>query len=872
MTPENWSHIKDVFAQLLELDETERAGALLAREDLDAATRQELARLLDLNNRAGEFLDSAPTLVAALHETAWQRQALVEGEVVADRFHVRSLLGRGGMGEVYAAEDLQMGGLSVALKTPRLGLHWSEAAQEGLRKELELARLVTHPNVCRVYDLVLHRHPDLGELVLLSMELLQGRTLSQAIRRDGPLPWPRMAPLVRQMAEALDAAHRAGVVHRDFKSGNVMLVSDANGDERAVVTDFGIAHAWSEDPPVSPQGAPRMSRGTPAYMAPEQFAGSPATMSSDVYAFGVVVWELLAGTTPFGDGMDAQEAIQARREPPAVPGHGHLPLRWQAILRRCLASDPEVRYPTASVLLDAIQRAESAGATGRRWMLGLAATAVASALSYRFRHELGIMGLRFSPGQSLAVLPFENQSGNPSLDLAAEGISDDLIRILAQSSRIRLYAKGSAAQYQKAALAGPSAARPEFLLSGQVRERQGRLHIAFQIIDPESGVALWDRSIERPRAQVSQTAQEISRIVVAALGGQARDNTAVAMATPQSQNADAFNWYLLGRRLAQSRSKENLLRAIDCFNRAIEGDARYALAWSEKAAAQLVLAGYPGYPTDLMLPEAERSALRALELDAGLGEAHLALGAVEQRYHWRWDEALWRYRRVVADKPALATGHHWLAGLLSNLGHHDEAIREITRARELDPLSAPLVNAHAGILVRAGRPAEALPVLREQFSREPDSVSASLFLAQALMLQSRLAEAEETLRKALTRNRNSSTLTAQLTSIVGRQGRRPEATQLATSLEARWRAEQFYPYLLAQAHTGLDNENRVFEWLETAWSRRDPSLVILKVDPNMRVLQDHESYRSMLRRLRLLAPALPVSTDKNTTQSRRTWL
>ncbi len=349
--------------------------------------------------------DDAPTAGMAAAPPSALPPAFSAGDLAAGRFRIVRFIAQGGMGEVYAAEDLELRE-HVALKTVRPAFGHDEYAVERFRREVLLARRVTHPNVCRIFDVFRHRgadNPVTGEpgteLVFLTMELLSGRTLAEHLRRHGPLPLDEALELAEQMAEGLQAAHRAGVTHRDFKSNNVVLEPQREGPPRVVVTDFGLAGAHGESE--QPQDEAGLTMGTPAYMAPEQVEGREVGPAADVYALGVVLYEMVTGRLPFVALTAHATATLRLREKPASP-RDHRPdldARWESVILRCLERDPARRFPSAAEALEALRPPS----WKRRALLGLAALAVlailgSGLLAWRERHRL-----RFGPLKSVQV-------------------------------------------------------------------------------------------------------------------------------------------------------------------------------------------------------------------------------------------------------------------------------------------------------------------------------------------------------------------------------------------------------------------------------------------------------------------------------------
>ncbi|HET9767866.1 MAG TPA: serine/threonine-protein kinase, partial [Thermoanaerobaculia bacterium] len=317
------------------------------------------------------------------------------GELLAGRYRIVRELGRGGMGEVYAADDVELNE-RVAVKILRPEIAAEPEMLERFRREIQLARKVTHPNVCRIFDLFHHREPDGRDLLFLTMELLAGETLRDRLERDGPLAAQDAAPLLEQMAAALVAAHQAGIVHRDLKSANVLLVPQEDGSTRVVVTDFGLARTASAEARLATLTRFDQIVGTPAYMAPEQVMGAEVTHAADLYALGVVMFETLTGVLPFVGESAMSTAIKRLQEPPPSPRMAapHLDARWERIVLRCLQRDPADRYASAADLLHALRGeavAPGRGKVARRRRLVVAAAAAAAVAvvavvgAYRYR-------------------------------------------------------------------------------------------------------------------------------------------------------------------------------------------------------------------------------------------------------------------------------------------------------------------------------------------------------------------------------------------------------------------------------------------------------------------------------------------------------
>ena len=389
MTPSTWARVKRVFTAARELPREQRE-AYFAKQDERASVAREARRLLALDDDGG--IDT-PNLPRDLIASATQRYTFFPGEVLAGRYEIIRFLARGGAGEVYEAEDRERGG-SVAIKTlhPELadatGVSW-------LRREVQAARQIEHPNVCRVFDIV-----QSERAVFFTMELLPGETLAALLRREGALTERRALPLIRQMVAGLGAAHKAGVIHRDLKPGNIMIVPRPQGPPRVVLMDFGLARHTIADRATARLTQTSMAAfGTPAYMAPEQIEGRPATPATDVYALGVMLFELLTGELPFDDVSPLSMAVRKTKEEPPRPetlAPGLRPV-WSRAIRRCLAPKPERRFSDVRELLETLETRSIASIRWRqvrkRWQQGLWRPVAAAALLVL----LGVGAWRWGP-------------------------------------------------------------------------------------------------------------------------------------------------------------------------------------------------------------------------------------------------------------------------------------------------------------------------------------------------------------------------------------------------------------------------------------------------------------------------------------------
>ena len=396
LTPQQWKNVKSLFEIALEKAPAERTS-FLAEAAQDSLVRWEVERLLAHHVESGGFLSNPVVPGSASSNAVPQSPSFVSGDFVAERFRITRFLARGGMGEVYEAEDIELHE-RVALKSIRSELLHDGKALDRFKREVYLARKVTHPNVCRIFDLF--RQPGnaaggtpRGSVAFVAMELLEGETLAEFLARKPPLPVDEARPIALQIASGLGAAHAAGVLHRDFKPGNVLLVSRARG-VRAVITDFGLALRSHQDVGLGSVTGTGEVLGTPAYMSPEQVEGKTLTPASDVYSLGLVLYQMATGIRAFEDATPLSMAVRRIKED-AVPPRTLVPeidRRWESVILKCLEREPTARYQSGDEVAEALRgeaRHHGMWSIDRRVVLGallIVIIGAAAVLTSRLRH------------------------------------------------------------------------------------------------------------------------------------------------------------------------------------------------------------------------------------------------------------------------------------------------------------------------------------------------------------------------------------------------------------------------------------------------------------------------------------------------------
>lgn len=853
MIETRWQRIKAIFDEAVELDDAERPAFLDRACSAGGETRREVERMLEADPCSIDPLQSVAVIADEFLREQARSEYLVPGATLLDRFEIVRLIGSGGMGQVYEANDR----LSepVALKIVRPALRWDPEASERFRQEVRLAQRVSHPNVCRIHAVFegSYRAPtSIGganaRLTFLTMELIEGITLKDHLRLNGPIPPADALPLARQMAEALDAAHAEGVVHCDFKSGNVMFTQSREGGTRVKITDFGLAGEVLRSAPELDEA----TAGTPDYMAPEQILRQPFGCPADIFAFGVVLHEMISGQLPFPALQGLTDARQ--RWQPAAPRFAatlaaSLPKLWAEAIRRCLEPVPMARPVTARSVIEVLEG--KGNPWTRRAIIGGATMAVSTLVGARYGGEWVRSNWFAVPVGSLAVLPFAHEAAEADLGSLSSGLTDELIATLATVPNLRVVARGSVSRFDREPVDWSAAARTlgvQALLVGKVRRQGDLIRVDARLINGVDGKEIWGQTYDHPVASAATLPSRMSlamatalrlRLASAAGGGSLRLHSTVPR---------AYELFLLGKQSAAKRTVPAIEEAVRHFEEAIALDDRYALAWAGLAEASNLLAGRSGYLPNEWFPKVERAARRALELDPNLPEAHLWLGSLYQRFYWDWDQAERHYQLAVQLGPGLAVAHHRYAGFLSNLGYHERALQQIREARELDPLSLAVNNAYGAFLARAEKLDEAILQLQLVTKLDANFPAAYTFLGESYEGKGMWDEAIAYFRRALEFDPQDLSGQGDLGYALARAGRLDEAR---TVLQQLRRQNNPPPSAVADVYKGLGEKDNAFEWLEKAYLSRDPYLMLLKVDRRNGLLRGDPRFSQLAARLKL---------------------
>lgn len=780
-------------------------------------------------------------------------------------------LGEGGMGVVYRARDLTLH-RDVALKFLNIDILDDRLAREKILQEARAISALNHPNICTIYEV--------GEAEgrpYLAMEYLEGHPLNREIASGGLSP----EVLVRygiQLADALGHAHERSIVHRDFKPGNVIVTSSG----RVKVLDFGLSlrieTKVSEDTTQyeGTRGAQHPVTGTLPYAAPELLRGQEADARSDIWALGIVLYELAAGRRPFRGGTLYELSWAILRETPS-PISPPLPSVLQSVIDKCLDKDPSQRYHSGGEVRAALETASTAsrskrpafaanegqgaatpGTQTRRWLL-YGASAIAALV-------LLVAGLRWSgrkphtptvgvPGaiQSLAVLPLENLSGDPAQEYFADGMTDALITQLSQIRKLRVISRTSVMQYKRTQKPLSEIARDlnvDAVVEGSVVRANGRVRINAQLIDARNDRNLWTESYQNDLSDILALQSSVARAIAAEVQVQLTPEEGAGLSNIRPVKPEAYEAYLHGLHSLNERTPSDLQSAISSFEKAIELDPSYALAYAGLAEGYTLLTIYGEIPPPTAMPKAKSAAQHALAIDDSLAEAHAVLADVEWSYDWNASAADTAFRHSLLLNPSYATAHQWYALYLSNVGSSEQAIVHINLAQKLDPFSL-IIKVNVGwCYYIARRFDEAIKLLRKVEDSDPDFWAVHSSLGQTYLAKGDFGEAIQELEWARRLSPESTRNMALLADSYALAGRNAEARKLLNELIALSRRRYVSPAYMGIVCIGLGQRGQALDWLEKAYADHSDWMTLLETEPVFDRLRSEPRFQELLSKIR----------------------
>ena len=742
-----------------------------------------------------------------------------------DQYEIVSLIGAGGMGVVYRARDTRLG-RDVALKV--LPEEFADNPERVVRSEREARLLASlnHPNIAAIYDL-----KELQGNRCLILEYVEGETLAERLIR-GRLSLKEALQLSLQIADALDAAHRAGVLHRDIKPANIKVTAEG----RIKVLDFGLAKSFSAKPSdwdssrdltLDMQSLPGSFLGTPAYMSPEQIRGEAADQRSDLWAFGCLLYELLAGRRAFA-GRTIPEILAAalKSDPDWAALPSEMPRGIRDLLHRCLEKDPARRPNEIAAAREVVRQTIAAD------------------------HPVP------SPDRvrsSLAILPFVNAAGTPEMDYLSDGLTESIIFGLSQLPQLRVMSRSAVFRY-KGRIDEPQKAGRELgvaaVLTGRVLQRGNVLVISAELVDVENGWQLWGEQYRRQSADIFAIEEDIAREISGKLRLKLTPEKKNLLGRRYTENVEAYHLYLKGRFHWAKRTAEGLNRAIHYFREAIEGDPTYALAYAGLAEGYVPLGIYCHLPPKDAFPKAKSAAEKALEIDPNLSEARTVLASVRNWFEWDSTGGEKEARAAIELNPKYPRAYQVLSECLTTSGRLAEAVTEVKRALDLDPLSLHM-NAAVGMVSYYARQYDpATEYSLRAVELDPGFFPGHFILGMAHTAKGQYPQAVSALQQATDLSGHSTLMLATLGGAFAAWGREDAARKILEELEVLGRQRYVSQVFVAAIHTQLGEIDEAMACLDHA---REDRCVWLKLclvaDPRFDRLRQEPRLQDLLRRI-----------------------
>jgi eukaryotic-like serine/threonine-protein kinase len=752
-------------------------------------------------------------------------------------YEILAFLGAGGMGEVYRARDTRLN-RDVAIK-------FSDAQfSERFEREAKAIAALNHHNICQIYDIGAN---------YLVMELIEGAPIVSSDQPRALLPAEALR-LATQIAAALEAAHAKGIVHRDLKPANILVTPSG----MVKLLDFGLAKLDISSAPGDETKTVDVTQagiilGTPSYMSPEQAEGKPADARSDIFSFGTVFHEMLAGRRAFGGGSAAAiigAVIYKEPEPLTAPP------AVQAIVSKCLAKSPAGRFQSATDLRRALDGASIRDLRIPRGKRRVIAVTIAAALLLMAFAGAGIywMRSRTSAIESIAVLPLENRSNNADADYISDGITESVNNSLARLPNLRviphsvaLHYKGKQVDSQKVG----DELKVQSVLTGSVSPRGDGLTVNVELDDIRDGKELWGQQYNRKPADLLAVQNDIAREVSQRLQGQTSAATEQTMTKGSTGNPEAYQLYLKGKYYTNKLTKDGLAKGIDYFNQAIAIDPNYGLAYNGLAFNYINQDGWYMRGAEAG-PKAKQAAQKALAIDPMDADAHLALAIESQWYEWNWPLAESEFKRAIELNPNDAEAHGYYSWFLAPMGRGPEALVEAKRAQQIAPLSSLGNFFVASVLVFTQQWDPAIAQLHSDIELEPNFWFDHCFLGRAYEAKGRLPEAIAEFKTALIIDNDNTEIWSGLGHAYALSGNKSEAQKVLSHLNQLSTHSYVSPYSRAIIYAGLEEKDQVFAWLDQAYEERSYFLAVyLTTDSRLDSLHPDPRFVDLKRRVGL---------------------
>jgi serine/threonine protein kinase/tetratricopeptide (TPR) repeat protein len=734
-------------------------------------------------------------------------------------YSITDRIGVGGMGEVYRARDTMLE-RDVAVKVLPSEIAENEDRRARFEREAKALAALSHPNTVSIFDFGI----DNG-VAYAVMELLEGRTLAEEIDA-GALDIEDSLEHAVRIVRGLGAAHAKGILHRDLKPQNVFLTDDG----QLKILDFGLAKrlvADDADESAATLAAETVAgtfMGTVAYMSPERIRSAPSDASADLFAFGVILYEMISGRNPFARASMAETMAAILGEDPPPPAGSSVALA--ALLSDCLEKNPSRRISSA----EEIER----------------------------RLEACMMAPEPNESiDSIAVLPLHNEAGDEDADYLIDGLTDSLIDTLSQLPKLKVMARSTVFRCRDLHDRPEDVGRElgvRAVLTGRLQKRRGTIVIRAELVDATDGTRLWGARLKRPLGDLLEIEDEICQEIADNLRFKLSPEEKSRIAKRYTHDPEAHEAYLKGRYFWNRwKTPEAMQTAIGFFERALELDPLYARAFAGLADSYSILGNVKAIPPGEAYPKARNAALQGLAIDKGLAELHTSLGFVQRFWEWDWEASRRSFERAIELNPGYSTAHRFYAHLLTGLGEHDAAIERSKRALELDPLSLILHTAVGDAFFYARRYDEAIGYYRKCIAMDDGFLPGHTDLARALELAGRYEEAIREFRAAeALAPKGPPEPSSGLAHVFAQMGRREEALAIIEQLKALSTQRYVSPYGIASIYACMGEVETALDWLEKAYDEHDQTLVWVKVHPRLDPLRGEPRYESLLKKMNLM--------------------
>lgn len=815
-------------------------------------------------------------------------------DATLSHYRIVSRIGRGGMGEVYLAQDTKLD-RKVALKILPKALAIDDELMRRFVQEAKAASALNHPNIITIHEI-----GEIGDEHFIASEFIDGETLRTRLRH-GQMSLEQVLDAGIQIASALEAAHEARIIHRDIKPENVMVRRDG----LVKVLDFGIAKVSEVTAPdvrgeattIKGLTGPGVIVGTAAYMSPEQARGKAVDARSDIFSFGLLLYEILAGRSPFeGDTpMEVVGAILHKDPQPIRELIPDIPAEIERILDKLLRKNSDERYQTASALLVDLKHvrkelefqdklkltalpamrpvtADSAptlvaaqtssseeytGNNANRRVLGLGAAAVLVVLLVSMGIVYLIRGKRpaapavVPPIDSIAVLPFQNKSGDAETEYLSDGLAESLIFGLSQLPKLKVSPTSSVFRYRGKEIDPVQIGNDlgvNAVMTGRLAQHGNELTISVELVDVRLNKLLWGKQYDRKLSDLLATQREIATEITQNLRLQLSGADEHRVTRHYAKDPEAYQLYLKGHYHASKYTKEGFNKGIEYFEQAIAKDPNFALAYSGLSYCYMNQTDWVFAPKE-SVPKARQAVENALRIDESLAEAHTMNAMLLLQYDWNWLAAEREFRRAIELDPNYALGRSFLAWYLAAMGRFEESIAEDRRALDLDPLSSA-VNADLGWdLYLARRYDEGIAQLKKAIDLEPNYWVSHVLLGRCYEQTGKPNEAVAEFQKARQIENSIPEVMAALGHGYAVSGRKAEAMQIIRELQARSKTEFVPSYSIATVYAGLGMKEEALRYLVKSFDEGSFYMIHLKVEPVLDPLRADPRFADLVRRV-----------------------